>query len=461
MQRLAFFAIAVLCALFLLNPGLIGQTGPAQSPAPLAEATPDLGDQAVRAAVAGVAGAVEQATNRVTNDNVHAQEVSRGIIAFLEMEVFGFTIGQLLSSFLLLLLSLAFRNILSKAVIARILRFADRSTMLDRRFLEALTKPLSAFLLIVGIYLALLVLPLSPGVNHFVGNLFRGLTMLTLVWAAILMSDVLADFLAARVATSSNSVLSGFAPLIKKTLKIFVLVIGVLMTVDNLGYNVTGVLATLGLGTAAVALASQDTLKNAFGALMIILDRPFMVGDWIQVSDKVDGNVEAIGLRSTKVRTWPKTLLSIPNGVLANEYVNNWSQMPKRRVKQVVGISYEASADDMQALVEDIRKILRDDPGVNQEFILVNFTDFGDSSLDILVYYFTSTVAWLEYMDIRQRVNCRIMEVVQARGLSIAFPARTLYMDGPVASKLAGVPYASRWDAAAELPGDFGPQSPP
>jgi MscS family membrane protein len=194
---------------------------------------------------------------------------------------------------------------------------------------------------------------------------------------------------------------------------------------------------------------------------MIVLDRPFKVGDWIQVGDKVDGDVESIGLRSTKVRTWPKTIISIPNGVLANEYINNWSRMPKRRVKQVVGITYEATARDMEELVEEIRDILRKDEGVQQDFILVNFTDFGESSLDILVYYFTTTTAWLAHMDIRQRINCKIMEAVNRRGLSIAFPCRSVYLEGPAASRLAELPYASRWDAPTALPGDSGPATPP
>jgi MscS family membrane protein len=137
------------------------------------------------------------------------------------------------------------------------------------------------------------------------------------------------------------------------------------------------------------------------------------------------------------VRTWAKSQLTIPNKVLANEIIENWSRMPKRRVKQVVGVTYETSPDDMEGLVEDIRRLLREDDGVNQDFILVNFTDFGSSSLDILVYYFTSTTKWLEHMDIRQRINLKIMRAVAERGLSVAFPTRTVYFEGEVARRLA------------------------
>jgi len=167
-----------------------------------------------------------------------------------------------------------------------------------------------------------------------------------------------------------------------------------------------------------------------------VADRPFKIGDWIQIGDKVDGDVEEIGLRSTKVRTWSKSLMTIPNKMLANEIIENWSKMPKRRVKQYIGVTYSTSPDTMDALVQDIRQLLKEDEGVNQDFILVNFTDFADSSLQILVYYFTKTTAWLEHMDIRQRINIKLMRAVEARGSSIAFPTRTVHFDGEIAENL-------------------------
>ena len=206
---------------------------------------------------------------------------------------------------------------------------------------------------------------------------------------------------------------------------------------QNLGYSVSSLLAGLGIGGLAVALAAQETLGNFFGSVSLVADRPFKVGDWIQVGDKVDGDVEAIGMRSTKVRTWSKSLMSIPNKVLANEMIENWSRMPKRRVKQYIGVTYSTPADTMHDLVEDIKLLLRDDEGVQQDFILVNFTDFGDSSLQILVYYFTTTTAWLKHMDIRQRINIKIMKAVEARGASMAFPTRSLHFEGEIAERIA------------------------
>lgn len=445
MGRVFLFGIALACVVILVYPTL-AKENTAKDPA-VAE---DLGKAGIQKITTGV----EEKLRDVASKHNVANDALNVVLGFFKWDIFGLTVGQILLSLTILFFALLFRNILSNAILGRLVQFARRSGWIDYRLVLALTQPLAFFLLLGGVYLSVAILPFGSEIESLLANVFRGLSMLAVVWGAMQVSDVFAEQLEKRFAGQGNSILAGFAPLIKKTLKIFVFAIGVLLTIDNLGFNVTGILATLGLGTAAIALAAQDSIKNGFGTLMIILDRPFQVGDWIQVGDKVDGNVESIGLRSTKVRTWPKTIISIPNGVLANEYINNWSRMPKRRVKQVVGISYDATAQDMEGLVEEFRQILRADPGVNQEFILVSFTDFGESSLDILVYYFTSTIAWIDHMDIRQRINQRIMEAVHRRGLSIAFPARSLYLEGPVASKMAGMPHESRWNAQGPLPGD-------
>ena len=289
----------------------------------------------------------------------------------------------------------------------------------------------------LGIFLATIVLPLDNEWAQLVNTVFRGTTIFVIFWGLFRLADVLVDVLAQISARTGSDSFRGFGSLVKKSLRVFIIIVGAVMVVDNLGYNISGIIATLGIGGAAFAFAAKDTIANIYGSIALAMDRPFRVGDWIQVGDKVDGDVEEIGLRSTKVRTWPKTVISIPNAVLANEMIDNFSRMPKRRVKQVVGVTYETHPDTMERIVEGIREILRTDEGVNQEFILVNWTDFGSSSLDILVYYFTATTKWLEYMDIRQRINVKIAKLIAAHGSSVAFPTRTLYLEGDVARKMA------------------------
>jgi MscS family membrane protein len=369
----------------------------------------------------------------------------------ISIQVGPFTLGQLTLSFLIILMTLILRGVIVKGLFASLRKLASRTKMEhDDHFVEVLERPAMSFLLVLGIYLAMVVLPLDAEWQTLIQTGFRGLSILIVFWALFRMVDVLVDLISNVYDGSESSSFRGFGGLVKKSLRAFIIVVGSVMVMDNMGYNIGGIIATLGIGGAAFAFAAKDSIANLYGSLALALDRPFSVGDWIQVGDTVDGDVEEIGLRSTKVRTWPKTIISIPNAVLANEMINNWSRMPKRRVKQVVGVTYETPPETMDAIVEGIRDLLRNDPDVNQEFILVNWTDFGASSLDILVYYFTSTTKWLEYMDIRQRINGGIVRVVAAHKSSIAFPTRTLHLEGQLAERIAG----------QALPGDAGPQAP-
>jgi MscS family membrane protein len=369
----------------------------------------------------------------------------------LHEHIGNFSVRELVYCFGIILLTLILRKLLV-GFLFKNLEFLARKTEIeyDDKMLEALKTPCLNFVLVLGIYLAFQVLSMDSDWSKFVSLLFKGSSMLLVFWGALRMSDVFFDVIT-DVGHKRGSSIAGFMPLIKKAMRVFLVLIGVTVVMDNLGYSIGGILAGLGIGGAAFAFAAKDTIANIYGSVALAADRPFKVGDWIQIGDKVDGDVESIGLRSTKVRTWPKTVLSIPNAVLANEMINNWSRMPKRRVKQVVGVTYETSPEDMEGLVQDIRKLLKEDEGVNQDFILVNFTDFGQSSLDILVYYFTNTTQWLNHMDVRQRINIKIMKAVKARGSSIAFPTRSVYLEGDMANKMMG---------DGMLPGDFGSDKP-
>ena len=363
-----------------------------------------------------------------------------------------FTLGELALSFAIVLLTVILRSLVTRVFFSGLKKAASKTRFeYDDRLIDALEKPVSSFLLILGLFLAVGVLPVDPVWREVLTTGFRVLSVVILFWALFRLSDVLVDIMTRLSARTGSDSFRGFGDLVKKSLRVFIALVGAVMVIDNLGYNIGGLIATLGIGGAAFAFAAKDTIANFYGSIALALDRPFRVGDWIKVGDQVDGDVEEIGLRSTKVRTFPKTVVSIPNAVLANEIIDNQTRMPKRRVKQVVGVTYETSPDTMEALTAAIRKLLEEDEGVHNEFMLVNWTDFGGSSLDILVYYFTTTVKWADYLAVRQRINVKIARTVADHGSSVAFPTRTLYLEGDVARRLAG---------DRDLPDDHGPQQP-
>ncbi|MDQ8202751.1 mechanosensitive ion channel family protein [Pelagicoccus sp. SDUM812003] len=395
------------------------------------EATPSAEESATAAEASGEQGDSPRASENAAYGFSELRKESLDKLSELTDLDFGGNSGLRLAMFFVLLLAtFVIRKIVVAIYVSWFHRVAERTSWsFDDKLIPALTGPIGWMVYVVGFFLSISSLSLSTEVDLVILRIFQASTMTVLFWGLLRVVDVMAEVMV-DVARERDMGVYHFIPLIKKTARVFLIVIAVVLVVQNLGYSVGSLLAGMGIGGLALALAAQQSLANFFGSVSIVADRPFKVGDWIQVGSRVDGDVEEIGLRSTKVRTWAKSQLTIPNKVLADEIIENWSRMPKRRVKQTIGVTYSTSPENMEGLVEDIRKLLREDDGVNQDFILVNFTDFGDSALQILVYYFTSTTAWLEHMDIRQRINLKIMKAVQGRGSSIAFPTRTVHLEG-------------------------------
>lgn len=365
------------------------------------------------------------------DDPVLLEEHLANLHDLLRMELAENSFKQLLISFLIILAAFVLRKLLL-VVVFRYLGRRQLPLLKDKssQFTDVLQGPSSTFVVVLGVYLATIVLTLPPGGREIIDRLFFAGTLVVIFWGLIRFTDLIADILHEKWMKRDLS-LASFVPLLKRTVRVFVIILGAVLVVQNLGYQVTSLLAGLGIGGLAVALAAQESLSNFFGSLVVAADRPFKVGDWIQIDDKVNGMVEEIGLRSTKVRTWANTLLFIPNKMVSNEIVENWTRMTKRRVSFNLGVTYETPPDVIEQLVEDFRKILEEDEGVHQQTIIVNFTEFADSSLNIFVYYFTIPTTWKPHLEVRQRINLKLMRAVAARGSSVAFPTRTLHLAGP------------------------------
>ena len=232
------------------------------------------------------------------------------------------------------------------------------------------------------------------------------------------------------MADKDESLKGQFVPLIKKALRILVIIVGGLTVLATIGVNITGLAALLSVGALAFSMGAKDSVANLVGTVNILSDRPYKVGDWITVGSGIDGDVEEIGFRSTKIRMFDKTLMTVPNGTLATETIKNWSRMPKRRIKMTIGLTYDASPKQMREALKRIKTILEKDEGVDQDYMLVQFTDFGPSSLDVFLYYFSKSTVWKECLETRERVNLKIMECLEEMGLEFAFPTQTMHLKG-------------------------------
>lgn len=343
----------------------------------------------------------------------------------------GIRLGRFAAAFLVVVVGLILKRILGHLVTRLVFPAAARTrSRYDDRLVESLRRPAEWLIVISALFLAvqLLQLPVEPiDLRRGAFAVLKALVTFDIAWALYNIVSLLDTFLAKWVDQTESTLDDHLLPFIRKSLRGFIIFIAALMTIQNMGYSISGLLASLGIGGLAVALAARDTLSNIFGSLMIILDRPFNVGDWIKSGD-LEGTVEEVGFRSTRIRTFAKTVITVPNNVIANQSIDNFSRMPKRRVMLTVGVTYETTPGQMREAVSRIRKLLENHDAVDAEFMLVNFTDFGASSLDILVYFFTTTTVWADYLAARQDINLRIMDTLEDLGLEIAFPSRSIYM---------------------------------
>ena len=364
------------------------------------------------------------------------------MIEWMNDEFLGITIGRYATALGIVLGAYIAKKIFSFFFKKTLIPLAQKSRKkFDDRLLKCLHKPAEFLVFLAGLFIAsrVLQLPVEPfDVQHLVSSTLKALVILDLAWLLFNLVDIVDHYLGQWAIRTESTLDDHLAPLVRKSLRIFIVVMAGLMAIQTFGYPVTGVLASLGIGGLAFALAARDTVSNIFGSLMIIFDRPFQTGDWIKAGD-MEGTVEEIGFRSTKIRTFAKTLISVPNNIIANMALDNYSRMPKRRIRMNVGVTYDASPAQMRQAVNQIREMLRNHPAIDQEFFLVNFTDFGASSLDIMVYCFTVTTDWEKYLEIREDVCLKIMDILESIGLEIAFPSKTVYLrhDEPEPSKVS------------------------
>jgi len=399
---------------------------PADAPTPTAS-------EASRTATGGAGDAREAAA-------ANPALLERYVPHWARYRVLGIAAWQFAAAFVFVLAGLVARKISEHVLVKHIIpRLRRTRWQFDHLLTEAVSKPLGWGLLLAGVAAAVWVLGLPEEPTNVRAVAFAVLKILLVadvLWFLFRLVDVLAIYLNHLAGRTDSTLDDQLIPLVRKALKATLGILLAVWVVQLLGYNVSSLLAGLGVGGLAVALALQDTLANFFGSIFIFLDRPFMVGDMVEI-EGTQGTVEQIGFRSTRIRTWPATLVSIPNKTVASAKVDNWSRMPKRRVRQTVGVTYETTAEQMEEAVARIRAILENDEGVDQEYIVVRFSDFGASSLDIVVLYFTKAIPYADHMATRERVNLAIMRALRAMGLSIAFPTQTVYFEGDVAERLA------------------------
>ena len=309
--------------------------------------------------------------------------------------------------------------------------FARTPSVWDESFVEALGPPLRAFIWIAGVAFAIDILQNEAGAAIFDAvDPIRDVGLIaTVAWFAVRFIRIAETSFIADRRTKGETFDRATLDAIVKLLRLSVLITAFLVALQTLGFSISGVLAFGGIGGIAVGFAAKDLLANFFGGLVIYLDRPFAVGDWIRSPDReIEGTVEQIGWRQTIIRGFDTRPLYIPNSAFANIAVENPSRMRSRRIYETIGIRYQ-DAGAMGAIVAEVEAMLRAHEDIDGDgFLMVNFNAFAPSSLDFFVYCYTHTKLWAEYHKVKQDVLLRIIEIIDRHGAEIAFPTSTVHL---------------------------------
>jgi len=363
---------------------------------------------------------------------------------------YGLTFGEIVISVLILMVAIALRGLFARLVVASIMRVAaGTKTQADDALVKSIATPLKIVPVIIGIYIALQVTNISGQAEIYANLILRSVITLAVFWTlsrAVNAFEFL--FVSLRNALSSAAV-----DWMIKALQVILVILGIGAVAEQWGIQIAPLLAGLGVLGIAVGLGAQDLFKNLISGILIITEKRFVPGEWIKVDGVVEGTVEKINFRSTLVRRFDKSPVYVPNSQLSDAAVTNFSRMTHRRIKWVVGVEYRTTVDQLKYIRDEIEAWLWNDdrfakPPAAALFVRVD--SFNASSIDFLIYTFTNTKDWGQWLAIKEEFAVAVMDIIAKAGTSFAFPSRTIYMQEMDPPEIMSPPARSEGVAAAQ-----------
>ncbi|MCW5890930.1 MAG: mechanosensitive ion channel family protein [bacterium] len=383
----------------------------------------------------GAAGAREWKIARVSVQQLPAlwDEFGDGPLArllpdwFFAWRVFDVQLWQWIALAALLLAATVLAWIVTRPLLALGMWFARRhESKLDAAVGELIKGPLRLALTVGVFWAGIFAVRLALPVHRFFMGLLSALLTLAVTWTVLRLIDGLTRATAIRLAERGQTVATSAIPLTRRIAKTFVVFLALLAIFQNFGFDMTGLLAGLGVGGLAVALAAQKSLENLFGGLSLIVDQPVRVGDFCRFGDRV-GTVEDIGLRSTRIRTLDRTVVTVPNADFSGLQLENYALRDRIWFNTTLGLRYETTPDQMRWLLVELKQVLLDHPKVDPNPARVRFIRFGPSTLDVEIFAYVLTSDASEFLAVREEIYLRFMDVVAEAGTGFGFPSQTSY----------------------------------
>ncbi|MEX0707325.1 MAG: mechanosensitive ion channel family protein [Woeseia sp.] len=343
--------------------------------------------------------------------------------------VFGIQIADTLVALVILGFFLLARNLFTRIVVKTLKRATARTnTNIDDAILDAISPPIRFVPVVMGVFFATSALDVGADTEAFFYNVNRSLVAFTLFWAFYRLTTPVGHVLLKAERFFTDAMVNWTV----KAAKVVFIVIGAATILELWGIAVGPIIAGLGLFGVAVALGAQDLFKNLIAGLFVIGERRVNVGEWILVDGIVEGTVMEVGFRTTTVRRFDRAPVFVPNARLADNAVTNFTRMSHRRIRWIIGVEYGTSIDQLREIRDRIERYVLDDSDFakpSEVSTFVRIDGFSDSSIDILLYCFTNTTVWGEWLEIKERLAYEIKEIVTTAGSGFAFPSRSLYLE--------------------------------
>lgn len=358
-------------------------------------------------------------------------------VGALQHPVLGNPAWQYLASLIYIVLAFYVSKLLDWLLNAWLRKWAARTkTDLDDLILDLLHGPVKVVAFVILLHIGLNVFHWPPWLEEIFKKGLKLVVACSLTYMALKFVDLLLGYWRKRKeGETDKSFDDQLFPIVRKSLKVFIVVVAVLVTSQNLGLNITGVIASLSIGGLALGLAAQDTLANLFGAVAVFLDKPFRIGDRIQL-DGIDGTVETIGLRSTRVRNLEGHLITVPNKTMGNATITNVTRRPHIRTVMNIGLTYDTPADRVQRAVEILNELYRGHAMTGD--VWIGFNKFADFALNIQVIHWWKGTDFKEYLAGMQELNLAIKRRFDAEKLAFAFPTQTVLLKQDSEWRLSG-----------------------
>ncbi len=370
-------------------------------------------------------------------ENAHNEVFAFGMSYLLDLlpaigtrKIAGMGLWQIVALLGLVIICFILHKILTFIFQKIIIRYLKKSkySELANKFIEPIAKPFSLFIIASLVVSVVPVLQLPIFISKYLLILLR-VSVPLLLTIVCYRSVGLASFYFEKLAEKTKSSLDDqLVPLIGKALKAFIVIIGILFILINLNVDIIPLLTGLSIGGLAFALAAQDTIKNFFGSLMIFIDKPFQIGDWI-TSGEIDGTVEEVGFRSTRVRTFRNSVVYVPNGNLADSTIDNHGLRKYRRFYTQLALTYDTPTPIIELFTEGLKKIVIDHPKTRKDYFEIYLNAMADSSLNVMFYIFFKVPSWSEELKARHEIIIQIIDLAKELGVNFAFPTQTLHME--------------------------------